>query len=496
MSSAPIDDEQTTRDDAQPESGAITHHGDVPHESAEPHYDRLSALIESEAPAEEIARELEASEPADAADTLEELEGTGAVAVIQRMDDEAAADALSHMELPLAATVLPQLATDEAARYIDLMDPDDAADLLQTLNRDQVDRLLQALPRRTAAILGKLVLYHPETAGGLMTTEFFKLRSRLTVTDALQYLRLRRGDLADSDLYSMYCLDDQDRLEGVLDLRSLLVAQPDQPISQLMDRDIDALRPDLDREEVARAFDRYNFVMLPVVDEAKRVLGVVTIDDVIDIIRAENTEDALKQVGVGVAESVYAPLGQKLKGRLPWLLVNLLTSQLGALIVFMFTDLIHSIAFLAVLMGMIANQAGNTGQQSLAVTLRGLVLGEVRAHRVAQLVFREILVGVFSGVVTGALIAIAIIVANQLGVVQADWTLGVVAGLAMCCALIIGCLVGTSMPLIMNRLGFDPATASTIFLTMITDTTSFASLLGLAWIFRQWLLAGAPTPTG
>ena len=458
--------------------------------------ERIAALLEADAPPAQIARELEESEPADAADTLETMNAEATTGVLDEMNMRAAAEALAHMELPLAASAMADLEVPDAASLVALMDPDDAADILQAQPRARVDEILRALPRKKAAVLGKLVLYDPETAGGIMTTEFLKLRSSSTVADAFAYLRQRRERLEGSDLYTIYCLDDLGRLEGTLDLRSLLTADPDGRIADIMDREVDALRPDLDREEVARAFDRYDFFVLPVVDENRRVLGVVTVDDVIDIIRAEHTEDTLKQVGVGATESVYAPLSKKLRGRIPWLLVNLLTSQVGAFVVFLFTDVIESLAFLAVLMGMIANQAGNAGQQSLAVTLRGLVLGEVRRGRIARLILREMLVGAISGLLTGSLIMLAVITAHAAGLVDADWRLGLVAGVAMSGALLMGTLVGASIPLIMHRLGFDPATASTIFLTMTTDTTSFASLLGLAWLLHGWLLTGAAAGVG
>jgi magnesium transporter len=468
----------------------ILHHADTADEAAD---ERIAALIESEAPATELARELEASEPADAADTLETLDSPSSAEVISAMDHDAAAEALAHMELPLAATVIPDLSPEEGARLIAAMAPDDAADLLQALPSSQVDPILRAMPRKIAARLGQLALYHPETAGGIMTTDFLKLLSSSTIAQARDYLRNRREMLSDSDHYTLYCVNEEGQVEGVVDLRTLLLADPDDGISEIMERELEVLRPDLDREEVARAFERYDYLVLPVVDEDRRILGVITVDDVIDIIRAENTEDALKQVGAGPTESVYAPVSQKIKGRLPWLLVNLLTSQVGAVTVLLFTNMIESIALLAVLMGMIANQAGNAGQQSLAVTLRGLVLGEVRPKRVAKLITREMLVGVFSGLITGTLITLAIIAANAAGLIEADWHIGLVAGVAMSGAMVIGCLVGAAIPLIMQRLGIDPATASTIFLTMITDTTSFASLLGLAYLLRGWLLTGAPS---
>ncbi len=468
------------------ETGTTFHQAELPLEGSD---QRFAALIESEAPAQELARALETSDPADAADMLERLETASSVSVIHEMDDEAAAEALAHMELPLAATVLPDLEPTEAGRLLGHMDPDDAVDLIQTLPRDKVDQILRSMPRKRAAVLGKLALYDPETAGGLMTTDFLKFRSSSTASDAMQYLRARRGFLEDSDIYSIYCLDDDGRLEGVLDLRRLLVADPPTPIADLMDRDVELLRPGLDREEVARAFDRYDFFALPVVDEDRRVLGVVTIDDVIDIIREENTEDALKQVGANPEERVYTTLGDKLRGRLPWLVINLGTASLAAAVVLFFSDIVQEFKFLAVLMPVIANQAGNAGNQSLAVTLRGLVLGQVRTDHIWPLLGRETLFGLLTGIITGALLGLITVAVGAAGFGNADWRIGLIAAIAMSGALSAGCFMGAAIPILMQRLKFDPATASTIFLLMLTDMFAFAAFLGLSFLLRSWLLA-------
>lgn len=485
MGDPPRDEQSVTPSESKGGEETTLHHAELPMSGAE---SRLAALIESDAPMHAIARELETAEPADAADAIESFDRAGSVSVIHEMSDETAAEALAHMQLPLAATVIPDLSPEEAARLLNLMDPDDAADLLQTLAPAQVDAILEKLPRKKAAVLGKLVRFDPETAGGIMTTEFLNFRSSSSVAEALSYLRRQRSMIEGSELVSLYCISDAGRLEGVVDLRLLLIAEPSQLISELMDREVEVLHPQLDREEVARAFDRYDFLSLPVVDEHQRVLGVITIDDVIDIIRAEQTEDALKQVGAGKSEQVYAPLSIKLKGRLPWLMVNLATTQLPALIVILLSSVIDAIPILAAGMGMIANQAGNAGQQSLAVTLRGLVLHEVRSERIRPLILREVLVGFISGAITGIVVSLVMLLLDWLGWSEADWRLGIVVAVAMTGAVTIGCLTGVIMPLLMKRMGYDPATASTIFLTTITDGISFASLLGLAWIFRSLLV--------
>ena len=211
------------------------------------------------------------------------------------------------------------------------------------------------------------------------------------------------------------------------------------------------------------------------------------VDDVIEIIRAESTEDAQRMVGAGKEELVYSTALEKLKGRFPWLFVNLITSSLAAIVVLQFEGLIAEIAILAVLMPVIANQAGNAGQQSLAVTLRGIVLDQVRPNKAMPLILREFLVGVINGMIGGVIVGVVIGIGALLSG-QVSWQLGIVAGLAMTAALAIGTITGSSLPIIMRRLGFDPATASTIFLTMVTDSMSFFVFLGLAALMQSWLI--------
>jgi len=483
----PAEEAQLAGQDSADEAQTVIYD---PSEGQEASDERFAAILEAEGGPADMAAELQTQAPADAADALETLEPADSAEVLHRMEEEAAAQALAHMEPPLAATVVQDVSRDEAARLVALMNPDDAADLLQALSKSEADEILRAMPRRAAARLGQLALYEPETAGGLMTTEFLRLRSSATVAEAIERIRQRREYLAENDIVTLFCRDDEGKIEGVVDLRALILAEPEQRVADIMDRDIIALRPDTDREEVADAFRRYHYLVLPVIDEDRRILGIVTVDDVLDIIHEEHTEDALKQVGAGRAEAVYNTLGSKLKARMPWLVVNLGTASLAAAVVFLFEGMVEVIGFLAVLMPVIANQAGNAGNQSLAVTLRGIVLGEVREERIGPLLLRETVFGFITGLATGVLLGGFVGLLGAAGIVDATWRLGLIAAIAMSGALALGCLLGAGIPILMQRLKFDPATASTIFLLMLTDMISFAAFLGLASLLRSWLLAG------
>lgn len=453
--------------------------------------EQVAAMIASDAAPEELAPAIEEQAPQDAADALEQLEPTESAEVLQLLDTDTAADALANMELPLAATVLLDLDPAESATLIGEMQADDAVDLLQILPRDLRENILARLPPKRAAQLGKLVHYDPESAGGIMTTDILVVRSAFTIGQAIDFIKRHS---IEEDQHDVYVVDDQKRLIGTITLRQLLVIDDGEPVIDHIDTDIDALTADMDREDVARIFERYDYLTLPVVDAEQRILGMVTIDDVIDIIRAEGTEDMMKQVGAGAEESVLSPVGQKVRGRLPWLLVNLPLASVGAVVILYFDNLIAALPVLAVLNPIIANQAGNTGHQSMAVTLRGLVLGSIRKERVWPLLRNELVFGIITGVATGALVMVVVIVLARIGATgQAQMLaafspqLGVVAGAAMLGTLLVSCMIGTGIPLVMKRLGFDPATASSIFVTMFTDAVSYFAFLGLVFLLAGWL---------
>ena len=448
---------------------------------------RVARMLEHTIDVPELASAVEAQESADAADTLEALSDSDAAEVLGKMGVESAAEALAEMVRPLAAGVLSDMVSDNiefAGAMLESMAPDDATDLLQELNRIERETLLNELSPVPAQALRELLYYDEESAGGMMTTEFLAVREEMTVGEATEAIR---RSAIDEDTQFTFVTDWEGRLRGTLNLRRLLIAGSEESISAICDREVEAIPPELDREEVATEFEKYDFLVLPVVDEDDRLLGVVEVDDVIESIRAESTEDAQRMVGAGKEEAVYSSAAEKLRGRFPWLFVNLVTSSIAAIIVLQFEGLIGEIAILAVLMPVIANQAGNAGQQSLAVTLRGIVLDQIRPNRAFPLVLREALVGAINGVIGGLIVGVVIgIIGSLFG--EASWRLGVVAGLSMTAALAIGTLTGSTLPLLMRRLGFDPATASTIFLTMVTDSMSFFVFLGLASLLQSWLI--------
>ena len=452
---------------------------------------RVAELLSAGAEAPELAEAVEAQEAADAADTLEQLPESEAVEVLGEMDLDAASDALAHMTPALAAGVLEDLMDDEpelAGQLLAEMAPDDATDLLQQLDEGLRQRVLATVTPGPAARIRELLRYPEDCAGGMMTTDYVAVRAEMSVAEAIE--SVRRTSIDEETTYA-FVIDRRGHLDGTVSLRALLLADPRTRIGAIADRRVDAVPPELDREHVAREFERYDYVVLPVVDDHGRLLGIVTVDDVIDTIRALSTEDAQLMVGAGREEGVGSSFREKIHSRLPWLLVNLFTSAVAAMVVLQFEGLIAEVAVLAVLMPVIANQAGNAGQQSLAVTLRGIVLDEIPRQGAWPLLVREGGVGLVNGLCCGGLVGSAVALIEWFSHGGEAWRLGVVLAISMSVALTIGCLTGTAIPILLRRAGADPATASTIFLTMVTDSMSFLSFLGLASLLAGWMGIGA-----
>jgi len=431
-----------------------------------------------------LAEAAERQEAPDAADMLETLEEEAAGEVLGNMEDHAAALALAEMQIPLAIGVLDDIIEEEpkyASLLLQLMAPDDAADLLQALPEGERKRLLALMSKRRAADIGRLVTYERESAGGLMTTDFLSLHRDMTVQQAIDHIR---ATVTDEDIVEALVVDDGNHLVGALGLRKLLLAKPADRVADLMTAEVDALPVAMDREEVARAFDRYDHTMMPVVDHHHRLLGVVTVDDVIDIIRQEQTEDVQRTVGAGKGEAVYSPLSEKVRGRFPWMVASTVLTCTAGSVLLMAEGLIAELPVLAFVMAVIAPLAGNAGHQALAVTLRGIVLDEVRADRVAMHVVRESAVGLLIGVVVGALLS-----AGLYGYLEwtggADWHFALVPLLATPVAMAVGTFAGAGIPLAMRRFGFDPAHASAIVLIMITDGVSFLATVSLTMAYLR-----------
>jgi magnesium transporter len=416
--------------------------------------------------------------PADAADHIENLELAEQIALVQGMDLPHAAEAIAEMERHERIDLLEALPRELAAEILGEMATDDAADIFDDLDEELGDKILERIEREDREEIEALRGFDSDSAGGVMNTDALILDEKLTADQAITIIR---REVADKDIevpYYIYLVDEAEHLVGVLSMRDLLLAKPGSMLSDSFhDKSLVAVTFDVDREEVAHLISHYNFIAIPVVDYEDRLLGVVTVDDVIDIIHEEATEDMQTMVGAGADETVDTPWKRSVGKRLPWLLVNVANSAVSAYVVHLFEGTIEQMAFLAVLMPIVANQAGNTGQQALAVMIRQLALEKFDRRRSWLAVLREVRIGLANGLL------IALCVLGGVMLVTLNPELSFVMALALLLDMVIGALAGSAIPLVMKELGRDPAQASSIFLTAMTDSLGFLFLLGLAQLF-------------
>lgn len=414
--------------------------------------------------------------PADIADHLENLSLEKRVTALRNMTKEDAADAIAELEGNLAAGVLENLDADVAAQIIAQMDPDDAADVLDDLDVEHRDFLLEKLTKEDSEELRNLLHFDPDSAAGVMNSELILLESDLTVDAAITHIRMEMEE-KESPYYG-YVVDGHDVLIGVLSLRDLMLAKPGTIVGDAVaGQNVVSVTYDTDKGEVASLLSHYNYLAMPVVDYEGHIMGVVTYDDIMDIIHEEASADMLGMVGADPEESCDTPWKESVQKRLPWLVVNLLNSALSASVVYMFEGTIAQMAVLAVLMPMVANQAGNTGQQSLAVMIRQLSRDRFDYKKSWLAVLRECKIGIVTGLVMACM--------SFLGAwwFSSSYLVGAVMGGAIFCDMILGAVAGGSIPLIFRALGRDPAQASSIFLTTLTDGAGFFIFLGLATVF-------------
>lgn len=454
-------------------------------EAVSPEDEHVAELMSHTIDVSALATAVTKQKAADAADTLEDLDDEEAAEVIGLMDDRSASDALAEMEEPLAVTILEDLIEDDrkeyAATLLTTMAPDDAVSIIRLLDKSVAEHLIVCMPVGNARKLRQLCDYQEESAAGIMTTEFVSLHDEMTIVEVVDLLRERE---IPEHVRDLPVTNKRDELVGIVGLRALLIGMGDETVANTMAHKFAAVHSETDKEQVAREFDRYGYLMLPVIDSSNRLLGIITVDDVIDIIEEEQTEDVQKTVGAGAGEAVYSGLAEKLRGRMPWLIVSALMMLPATYVVLRFESLIKEVALLAVFMPLIAALAGNAGHQALAVTLRGIALDEVRRDRIFPLIRRELFVGLIAGISIGSIVAITL---WMFGDSQLATRLGVIFALAMITSMGVGTLTGASIPLLMRRFGADPAQASAIFLVMVTDAVAFSTLLGFAAWSIQWM---------
>ena len=410
--------------------------------------------------------------PAEIGNLLESLPPGKRTVVWGLVDPEDDGEVLVHVGDEVREGLIADMDQDELVAAVEDLDIDDLADLVEDLPDTVIDQVLKSMDRENRERLEQVLSYDEDSAGRLMNPDVVTVRADTTVDVVLRYLRLR-AELPDHTDH-LYVVNRRHQLIGWVALQSLVTCDTHTPINALIDGDLTALNVDAPAEEVARQFSDHDWISAPVVDENNILLGRVTIDDVVDIIREQAEHQALGAAGLDEDEDLFSPVWRAMRRRLVWLSINLCTAFLAAKVVGEFEATIHQLVALAVLMPMVAGLGGNAGTQVLALMIRGLALGQVGASNVRTLLWKEVRVALLNGLLMGTV----------LGMIVLAWFhnpgLSAVIFIALTCNLLLAATAGVLIPLGLKRAGYDPALASGIFLTALTDSMGFFTFLGLA----------------
>jgi magnesium transporter len=430
-----------------------------------------------------VAEALEANDPAlvrslvadvenpDLADLIELLDPEQRVGLIQALGSDFDFEVLTEVDEKVRDQLSEALPNDVLARGVSDLESDDAAYLLESLEADDQKEILDQLPQGERAALQRNLLYPEETAGRLMQADFVAVPPFWTVEQVVDFAR-DTEDLPET-FSEIFVVDPGFHLLGSVDLSRLLRSKRDVKVDTIMDTDRHSVLATADQEEVARQFERYGLMAAPVVDKNERLVGVVTVDDVVEVIEQEVEEDAKLLAGVG-DERLSDSVREIAPPRFSWLFVNLFTAILASAVIGLFDATIESMVALAVLMPIVASMGGNAGTQTMTVTVRALATKELNPANIVRVVMRETTVGLINGFAFALIMSL--VVFAWFGTEQ----LGLVIGAAMIVNMLAAALAGIFIPLALDRMGFDPAVASTVFVTTVTDVVGFFSFLGLA----------------
>jgi magnesium transporter len=433
--------------------------------------EQFVALLETADP-EAVKAMIVALHPADVAEMLNMVgRPESRRQVFALLDAPTAATVVTRLSPAIRTEILESLSTDQLRRIVEELESDDAADLLEAVAAQRAQAVLEELPGPVAARIQQLLKYPPDTAGGLMKSEYAAVLEGATVEEAIEIVRTLAEAVA--DIHNVLVVDHRFHLLGVLPLARLILARAGQTVDAVMDRQVVSVTVDTDQEEVARLFRKYDLVSLPVTDPRGALLGRITVDDVVDVLEEEANEDFSKLSGLGQEEPLFDSPMRAIRRRLPWLGLNLVTTSLSASVIGLFQGTIESMALAAALMTIVAAQGGNAGVQTLTVMVRGMALGKVGLAQARGLLLKVRAVACGNGVALG--IAAGLVTY----VLHGEPLLATVLGIALAINFLVAALVGSLIPLILQWLRADPAVASSVFVTACTDMCGFFAFLSL-----------------
>ena len=436
--------------------------------------DKLSLALDS-GTLVDVRRMLNGLSSADVAHLIESSPPRVRHVLWKMVEFEREGEILNELSDELQSHFLSDMDAAEVAQITERLEDDDVADILQQLPDRVTREVLDAMDQQDRARLETVMHFPDDCAGGLMNTDTITIRARLTLEVVLRYLRRHEEIPAMTD--NLIVVNRNDQYIGLLPLRTLLVSDPSASVREMMLTDIEPIPAYLPDDEVARLFERNDWVSAPVVDDSGKLLGRITIDDVVDVIREDADHSLMSMAGLDEDEDTFAPLLKAAPRRAVWLGVNLLTAFIAASVINMFQDTIEKVVALAVLMPIVASMGGVAGTQTLTVLVRGIALGQVTRSNQVYLITRELMIGALNGLLWAVVVAIAASLWFD------DWNIGFIIAAAMVINLVTAGLSGALVPLAMKKLQIDPALAGGVVLTTVTDVVGFVSFLGLATLF-------------
>lgn len=418
--------------------------------------------------------------PVDLAEAMEDWDEELLNRFCGLLEDEKLAELLEEADEKLQVDLIQELDNSRLLKIFGFMQKDDIVDILGNLRINRRKQLIDLMRAGERKIITELLGYDEDTAGGLMTTAYIALNGQLTVGAALR--KIKEIGPKTELIETIFVLNHQRQLVGTADLRDILIANDMDTLSSISEEQVIYVEPETDQEEVSLLVSKYDLNAIPVVNKRRVLLGIITVDDIIDVIMEEHTEDMLQLAGVSKEETIDSTVPESVRRRLPWLCVNLITAFLGSFAIKSFEHVIAQVVALSATMTIVTGLSGNSGNQTLSVIIRSLALGELELKGSWKLILKQAAVGlvdgVFMGICTGVIVAL----------IYDNFYLGCIIFGAMVCNMMIAGLSGALIPLVLKALKQDPALASSIFLTGVTDVLGFFIFLSLATVFLPFLL--------
>jgi len=421
--------------------------------------------------------------PADIADLIDALDEDKKKKLFGLLQVETASDVIMEIDEISRELIMEDISQDKLTQIVDDMESDDATDLISELPEEQAQQILREIDREDSEEVQELLKYDKETAGGIMQLELVAVPQNVMVKDAIEQIRSSAGEV--EDLHNVFIVNGGKKLVGVLPLRKLILASPDGLVKSIMDSATINVTPEVDQEEVAEIFRKYDIVSLPVIDQEGTLLGRILVDDVVDVIEKEDSEDIMKMAGIPEEELIYGRhVFEISRARLPWLITNLFGGLLTGYLMWLFRITLHEVLALITFIPVITAMGGNVGIQSSSIMIRGFAVGRVDFNNLRRILFKEMKIGLIMGIACGIVAGCAAMLWHK------DPLLGPIVALAMVTAITTAASMGTLIPAFFKKMNIDPAIAAGPFVTTANDIVGILIYLGIATFFLKFLMVG------